>query len=216
MVYRKRRIRKGGKGNRYRRRYRKKITSYSNGHIYRFKRKRHDNAVITYNGIVTETHGAYKFKLNDLPGYTEFTALFDKYRIVGIQAKWMPRANIVNQSNLSSTFTEIPPVITVVDYDDATGTDDYSSLEQYENAKVHYEFKPFTLYFKPMIAVAAYKGAFSGYASSRRMWIDAASPDIEYYALKWATLPYSAGNNTTVNPAWDIMFTYYLQFKYPR
>lgn len=189
---------------------------YLNGQIYRFKRKRHDSAIITYNAVATESHGAFKFKLSDLPSYTEFTSLFDKYRITGIRAYFMPRANIVNQSNLTSSFTEIPPIITVVDYDDASGTDTYTQLEQYENAKVHYEFKPFSVYFKPMIAVAAYQGAFTGYSSSRKMWIDAASPDVEYYSLKWASLPYSAGNSTTVYPAWDIMFTYYLQCKYPR
>lgn len=190
-------------------------SGYLNGRVYNFKRKLTSNLIITYNGVATESHGAYKFKLSDLPNYTEFTSLFDKYRITGIRAQFLPRVNIMDLKNVNASFTEIPPVLTVVDYDDASGTDDYASLCQYENAKIHNQFRPFSVYFKPMVAIAAYQGAFTGYSSSRKTWIDAASPSVEYYALKWATPPYSA-INSIANPTYDVIFTYYIQCKYPR
>lgn len=191
---------------------------YLNGQVYRFKRKYSSTITALMNGPsgATESHGAFTFKLSDLPAYAEFTALFDKYRIAGIRAQFLPRTNVLAQTDIgTSALTAIPPIVTVVDYDDATGID-FSSLYQYENAKVHSEFKPFSVYFKPMIAVAAYNGSFTGYGSSRKMWIDAATADVQYYALKWATLPYSSSNSQTNDPTWDVIFTYYIECKYPR
>lgn len=190
--------------------------SYSNANIFRFKRKNHETVSVTYNGVASESHGAFKFTLADLPNYTEFTSLFDKYRISGIRAQFIPRTNVLAQNDLGATLTAQPTILTVVDYDDASAAEDYDALMQYENCRVHNQFRPFTVYFKPQIAIATYSGAFTSYGSSRNMWLDAASTGVEYYALKWATLPYSTGNNTTPDPVWDVIFTYYIQCKYPR
>ena len=34
--------------------------------------------------------GVFNFSLNDLPGYTDFTALFDQYKIDRIEIEWCP------------------------------------------------------------------------------------------------------------------------------
>lgn len=191
--------------------------SYKNGNVYKFKRKRASSITVEYDGATTESHGVFKFMLSDVPNSTEFTALFDKYRITGIKAQFFPRTNTLSQNNLTGTLTECPPILTVVDYDDAAATGDSNVLMQYENCRVHSEFKPFSVFFRPMIALATYSsGAFSGYSSSRKQWIDAASPDVEYYALKWASLTYAIANSTTIEVNWDVVFTYYIECKYPR
>lgn len=191
---------------------------YKNGEVYSFKRKRSTTIDVVYDGTHTESHGAFKFMLSDLTNYTEFTTLFDKYRIRGIRAQFLPRTNILSQANLTGTLTEVPPIVTVVDYDDAVGTDDYLSLMQFENAKIHSEFKPFSVFFRPQLATGAYAGGvFTGFSSDKgTKWIDAASTTVEYYGLKWATLNYAVGNSTTIHPFWDVVFTYYIQLKYPR
>lgn len=191
-------------------------SNYLNGKVYSFKRKFNTTFTLASNGTtITETHGAFVHALSDLPAYAEFTALFDKYRIAGIRAQIIPRVNVQSIDNQAIGHQSIPPIVTVIDYDDATAQD-FTALNQYENAKVHSEYKPFSLYYKPMIAVATYNGAFTGYGSSRKMWIDAASPGVQYYALKWASLSYSASTNWSVPPSWDVIFTYYIQCKYPR
>lgn len=192
-------------------------SSYKNGSVYRFKRKFASTIEIVYSGAVTESHGAFKFTLADLQAYTEFTQLFDKYRITGIRAQFLPRTNVLAQNNLTGTLTECPPILTVVDYDDASTGDNYSTLMQFENCRVHNEFKPFSVFLRPQIASATYAtGAFTGYGSSRKMWIDAASPTVEYYGLKWGSLNYAVGNSTTIHVYWDVIFTYYIECKYPR
>ncbi len=44
---------------------------------------------ITTTGLVAN-YGVFNFSLNDLPNYTEFTALFDLYKIERIEIEWTP------------------------------------------------------------------------------------------------------------------------------
>lgn len=44
---------------------------------------------ITTTGLVSN-FGVFNFSLNDLPGYTELTALFDLYKIEAIEIEWTP------------------------------------------------------------------------------------------------------------------------------
>jgi len=188
--------------------------------FYTFKRSGLDVApIIDATAGNTDSFGSYTFTLNSLPNYTEFTTLFDQYRITNIRAMWMPNVRTNTPSSASSTLLgTVPPLITVVDYDDNTAVD-YLALMQYSNAKVHEGFSPFSMSFRPNASLAAYSGAFTSYAAaSRNQWYDVASPSIQFYGLKWASFPYPA---TAVYPAgtslyWDIMFTYTIDCRYPR
>ena len=183
--------------------------------MHRFKRSYTTSISLVYDGATSHTTGAFVFALSDMPNYTEFTGLFDKYKITGIKAVFLPRITNVNHSDVTSTFTEVPPIYTAIDYDDATIPGSVTDLEQYNTFKVHWEVKPFSLYFKPQIAIAAYSGTFTSYASANNLWIDAASPGVQYYGLKWASGPYSTANNGNA-PSWDVTFTYYISCKYSR
>jgi len=192
------------------------LPRFGNNTIYRFRRTRVTSIVVPYDGVIDRYQWAFLFKLNDLTTFTEFTTLFDKYRITGIRAKFIPRINIFGNSDSSATNTEVPPIMSVIDYDDATAVD-YTSLIQFENNKIHNEFKPFTLYFKPQVAAAFYaSGAFTSYGTVKNPWIDCNSGGVEYYGLKLATLQFSVSNNPTNKPAWDVIFDYFMEFKYPR
>lgn len=173
------------------------------------------------NNAVTTSTAAYKFKLSSLPGYTEITTLFDKYRIRGVRATFMPRINVFRLTDLgagTTTATTSPPIFSVVDYDDATAPANAAVLHEYENCKVHYEFRPWSVFFRPRVAIGTYgSGAFTSYSTgAANLWCDAASPDIEYYGLKVATADYSSSNNLNNDIYWDIIFKVYLQTKYSR
>lgn len=185
--------------------------------IYNFKRTYFTTLTYTYNGTLTESHGSFIFKLSDLQNNSEFTSLFDQYRIKAIKAQFIPRFNSQGAADTSGTWTHVPPILTVIDYDDGDSGQDNSSLVQYQNCKCHYEYKPFTLFFRPRAAMAGYGGgAFTSYGQAKlNQWFDCSNSNVEYYALKWASLGYSASNNGDA-PSWDVIFTYYLQFRYPR
>ena len=49
--------------------------------------------------------GVFNFSLNDLPNYTEFTALFDLYKIERIEIEWTPEyTELTDASVLSSAL----------------------------------------------------------------------------------------------------------------
>lgn len=197
-----------------------RISPYSNSRIFSFKRTFTDSFKVNMDGSTTTSTDAWAFKLSDIPGYAELTSLFDKYRIRGVKATFMPRVNVFRLSDLgtgTTTATTSPPIFSVVDYDDASAPANAAVLHEYENCKCHYEFKPWSVFFRPQIAIAAYSGAFTSYATANNdMWIDAASPGVEYYGLKVATADYTVTNNLTNDIYWDVIFKVYIQCKYPR
>lgn len=55
----------------------------------KFQRTVEGSFDITTTGLVANI-GVFNFSLNDLPAYTEFTALFDLYKIDMIEIEWTP------------------------------------------------------------------------------------------------------------------------------
>lgn len=194
-----------------------KISRFSNSRIFNFKRSHEYTFTMVWDNNSTFTGGSIAFSLNDLPSYTELTALFDKYRIAGVKLRFYPRINQQLLSSITSTTPSgIVPIVTVIDYDDDSVPANLDELMQYQNFKIHDQFKPFSVFLRPQMAIAAYSGAFTSYASGRKIWIDAASPGVKYYGLKIGTQNYSSGSIATYDPTWDIFLTYYIQCKYPR
>jgi len=133
-------------------------------------------------------HRASAFTLSALPNYTEFTALFDSYRITRIDGNFVFDAN---SGNVLATATHLlsflPNLLLVNDYDDAVALGAVTDYEQYETFKVRRLDRPVKVSFVPMLAVGAYGGAvFTNYARAKGVWLDAASPGVEHYGLKFA------------------------------
>lgn len=198
---------------RKRRRVRRRRPSPSNN-IFRTKRSFFETFTVNYNGGTVNTFDAFDFKLNTLPSYTEFTNLYDSYRITKIKMHWLPRMNIFSFDAYTATSTESPQLLTVVDTDDSTVPSSLDELLERETMRVHHFSKPFTITFKPKFSLAAWGGTlFTSYAEGgANQWIDVLSPGVPYFGVKVGTTTYST-NNSGENPVWDIITTYYLEFK---
>lgn len=61
---------------------------------------------ITTNGIAANI-GILQFSLVDLPGYTEFTALFDLYKIESIEIEWTPEYTELTDAALVSNAVNV-------------------------------------------------------------------------------------------------------------
>jgi hypothetical protein len=130
--------------------------------------------------------GAYAFTLSQLPNYTVFTACFDRYRILCVQVQFNPAATVT--SDLS----------TAIDYDDANSPT--AEIQQRDTGMVVPCGNYFERTFRPRIAVAAYSGAFTSYANMpSNLWIDCASPQVQYFGLKYY-VPVSASNSNIYLP----------------
>lgn len=148
--------------------------------------------------------GALAFALASVPDSTEFTALFDQYRIIQAIVKFIP----------TTTGTFASPLYSVIDYDDnnvPTSLDylhEYATLQMTQAGAIHERV------LTPRAALSAYTGTFTGFGSApSRMWMDVASAGILYYGLKYY-LPAIAGSTTSVN--YVTQTTLVMQFKYIR
>jgi hypothetical protein len=154
----------------------------------------------------TDTQFAYGFTLAGLPDSTDFTNLFDQYRIGTVRVNF----------TAADTFgvVSVPTLIyTAIDYDD-NNVATVSALTEYDS------FMQATLGFsfyrtlQPRPAVAMYSGAFTSFGSpSPLIWLDVASPSILYYGLK-GIIPHITGITAAV--AYVITFEVTVQCRQTR
>lgn len=134
---------------------------------------------ITPNAMAP-TFGSNRITLGSLPDYTEFTSLFDAYRIAQMTVTFFPTLSM-------SGTTTAPTLYTVIDYDDDTAFTAVAPMLEYPSLMQSVAGTVVERTFNPYAANAAYSGTFTGYARMpRSTWVDAASPDVRYYGLKWA------------------------------
>jgi hypothetical protein len=128
-----------------------------------------------------EVDQAQGFSMTNVPDVSNFSSLFDQYRIALIEAWILPW-----DSN-TAAVGEIPGLLaSVVDYDDATSTS-YAQLMEYQNVLIGHTTQAHYRKFVPHVAVAAYgSGVFTSFANEVAPWIDMASTGVTHYGLKVA------------------------------
>lgn len=149
------------------------------------------------------------FTLSSLPNSSEFTSLYNQYRITQIDLIYEFSTHILPSSKA------YPRLTFCVDYNDASNPSAESELLQYETAEV-FQFgqvkHTFKRSFKPRVALAAYQGTFSGYTTApESMWLNCDNTSIQYYGIKeWVS------NYNTVlasGATLTVYARYYMDFK---
>lgn len=149
------------------------------------------------------------FSLDQLPGYTDFTAAFDQYKIAQVHLRFTPRPYVGTAPNFGYTPDYI---LTAIDYDDSTAVSS-AMLLQFQTLLISATDKPFERTLVPRVAESVYTGAaFSGYANTTT-WLDVASPDVRHYGLKGVLPQYGTAQLTTLL---DVVATYTINLKNPR
>lgn len=163
-----------------------------------------------YNMGTAGSDGLYglSFKLSDLPSYTQFTALFDEYRIRAIKVYWLP---CFNSNTTAGGQTTVPQLISAIDYDDASTPGSANVINSFDTCRVHGCLdKMYSRTFKPSVALATYTTSFAGYAQRQDQWIDCNSPGTTHYGLKWGMVD---ANNASSTWAHGLRATFYIDFR---
>lgn len=175
--------------------------------VHSFKR-----SVYVPNWINTLTIGDTAFNFNpqltDVPDHTEFTKLFDQYRISGASFKLVPRWN-VTQSLPTGTIPGLPPsqVMTCFDFD-GNGPTTLQAILQYQNLKMTRGTSVHQRYLKPATLAMAYETTVStAYVPKWNQFIDTANDAVPHYGL-YGIIP-----NIGVTYSYDLYATYYIQCK---
>lgn len=132
---------------------------------------------ISFNSsTATPVTGAFTFQLSSVNDYTSYQAVFDQYAIVAAVVRIIPDS--------SSAITNTGPLLTAIDYDDATAPTSLLALREYATLVSTGGREAQTRVVYPRMAVAAYSGAFTSYAN-QRSWVDIASSSVQYFGLKY-------------------------------
>lgn len=166
---------------------------------------------------------SFTFALSDLVNMSQYTTLFDMYRIDRVVVKVFPIANFVSQESTQSAVQSATGgwLHWAQDYDDATlptasdvGIDSLRQHKAYKMCNIH-KSSCLTQRIRPRMAMAAYgTGAFTSYTNVKPNWIDSNSPGVAHYGLK--------GIFEIVNPAaaanfvnFKLEVTYFFRTKEP-
>jgi len=151
-----------------------------------------------------DVFGALSFQLSSVVNSTEFTTLFDQYRISYVEVVFIP----------ISAVASVAPLVSVIDYDDASVPSAVSDLWQYSTACYTAAGHTHIRRLHPRFDFAAYSGAFTSYAlAPYGTWVDVASPSVQYYGVKWALSATTGGTATAV---YNIQVNYHIQCRNTR
>lgn len=178
-----------------------------------FKRVVYGQGQIVVDPTV-ETNGAIVFSLAQVPNHTEFTSLYDQYKISAVKVRIMPRFNSVEPSDAgtSGLFPYNGQLFTAIDYDDS-GISSVNDILQYQNCKTTRLTSIHQRYFKP--AARGIVQDITGAATARmpiKGFIDSADDQVLHYCLKYS-IPQFTNAAESALLKFDVITTYYLAMK---
>lgn len=212
-----RRRKKFNKKRTYRKKFTKRmIVGNPRQKVYYYKRFCVRLAVLAAN-VGNDTFASYFFTLDNLPGYTEFTSLYDAYKFCGVKIKFLPSfsqqiADSTTTTTGWSTFNNLR-IFSVIDYNDATTPVSINDLRQYQNCKMTQYVKGHQRYFKPKYLEDNTVTLFT----SKNPWIATTRPDVGHYAIKLGvdTSLIESGLLVPADVLLRVECQYYIAFKSP-
>lgn len=164
----------------------------------------------------------YTFTLGDLPSVSEFTPVFDEYRVRAIKVTFRPNVDgtyaqqadaataTTTQSTVAWLHTCVDPMSTVV----PTGTYTNATINSFlENDRVRSRRLKgaVSVYFRPILTDAVTGSGTAAARVSPRQWIrtsDTAATYRGFHALMQAENP-----SVIFKPSVTVFITFYMQFK---
>lgn len=164
--------------------------------LHRFVRR--DLQPLTIGAAGAGVGFGFSFSLSNLPNSSDFTNLFDSYRIDRVDAV------ILGSSNSLQVYA-------AVDYDDAVAPTGIADMLERQNVMCKTvsagSFQQLRLTFVPRMPI---EGASAGpQLAPVGMWVDTADPTVQYHGLKLWLQP--ASGTATLQP--QVIFTYHLSFR---
>lgn len=177
--------------------------------VHYFKRTQYYSGLWT-NSTTSDVFNNISFILASVPGYTEFTSLYDQYRINGVKITLIPRGNQSDIGAASTTAAQSVGIFSVVDYDDTSLLTSLNQALQYQNCKMTRTHQQHSRYLKPRVEVNALSSTAPGNANVMpvRGWVDCDFPNTPHQGVKYV---FQQSPNSV--QTFDVKVDYYLAFK---
>jgi len=166
-------------------------------------------SLITQQAAGANTYTNFVFSLNLLDNAAAFANVWDQYRIDAVRVMIKPQNNAINL--VTNSATTLVDIYSVIDYDNASNLTSVAVAREYDNCCIQAPAESCVRTFKPRVALAAYTGAFGGFANEEDMWLDCASSSIVHYGLK--TLVPGGAAAQTLLQTWEVTAEYWISFK---
>jgi hypothetical protein len=153
--------------------------------VHYFKRMINNPGQFVGNALYTPLLQANSFNFNQLTGASEFTTLFDQYKIEKIMVKFFLKIDPSAQSAAGASY---PKFYWVADHDDDTAAPTLNALREHTKCRVRVmnPNRPVTVIFKPSILGMRYKTvSTTGYSPMFNQWLDCNDSTVPHYGIKW-------------------------------
>lgn len=151
---------------------------------------------------------SFQFRFADIQNHTEFSALFDQYRLNMIIVRFYLKIDPSAQVSGAATF---PKLYYRADYDDANTPSGLPELRESNRTviKVMNPNYPVTIKIKPAVASALFQSlATTAYSAKWKQWVDILNSSVPHYGLK-----YAIDDLTNSNYRVDIEHIYYFSMR---
>lgn len=170
--------------------------------------------VISNSTASASASGIFKFRLNDLPNPTDFTMLFEQFKITGVKLRFMPYQG--TESSAASSLLMVP-LATCIDRganDQILTTPSFNSLMENQDVKIRNTQRGFNVWLgTPTFHQPADAASQVSYKSG---WLDSdlqASRDVDHHGLKWSwAVPATAERSVS----YLVYATYYIKCRNPQ
>lgn len=184
---------------------------------YFFKRYLASGALSTTNGFLLD---GLSWSLNDVVNVSEFSSLFDQYKICGVRMDFIWRSSSISQiETRDNNLVGMPIMHHVIDLDDNTAPATISELNQYGKVKKFYfgtNRRVYKIFFKPRYRNLIDATSGTAYTlGDRHSWLDITNGNVDHYGFKFAIEVPQAGG-TKVEAYVDVETQLYLQFRQTR
>jgi len=156
------------------------------------------NVSIPADGLTAFTAAQNEFSLDKVPGYAEYVAMFDSYKISAISRKYTWTKD--GADAVVGNDSAVARLITIRDYNDSVAIANEAEALEYKSYKNVRLTRDVKRYFKPTMS----KGDGS---YGRSGWITTLQPTIKHYGIK------SAIDTPSASGALKIYDSYYIAFK---
>lgn len=171
--------------------------------LHHFKRTFNvGSATISCDGI-NPTVGQFNFSMNDMPGYTELTNLFDSYKLKGIKVRGLPYQQGIGTGTGATNNVRNVPIFFAIDKNDQTTPTGVDEICEYNDHKMSNLWSGFEIYIKSPKFVDATSAERGG-------WVSTGNATLNWLGLKYA-IPVS-GVACNLYLTW----TYYVVCKDPK
>lgn len=148
--------------------------------------KRHvDLGLITLSTAGITSQG-FSFQLDEVPNYTEFTALYDQYKLSAVSISFIPMQTYTlnNTTAVANNFNV--RYATVVDYDSSGAFGTFNDAREFTTVKITTITQQQTRYIKPRIKSANENDSSTIVASGNiRSWLNTSIGNIPHYGLRY-------------------------------